>query len=155
MKTYALDAFLTAGAIRRKIILEATLAIQFTLLLDESDIVQRSAALRLATNKVIRAPRQTQSGDKLSPEKWERQINKIARLLLIRPKLTGFGIRMMCKREFCIQVRQSIRYPFHGAVYSELQPIRQKLMAMLQLSPILRDRGFDGSKDQLCCCCCG
>ena len=69
MKTYALDAFLAAGAIRRKIILEATLAIQFTLLLDESDIVQRSAALRLATNKVIRAPRQTQSGDKLSPEK--------------------------------------------------------------------------------------
>lgn len=68
IQAIALDAFLTAGAIRRKIILEATLAIQFTLLLDESDIVQRSAALRLATNKVIRAPRQTQSGDKLSPD---------------------------------------------------------------------------------------
>lgn len=69
-----LHAGVALAADRGQELLEAVLAVQVTLLLDETDVGQRALAVAVVADEVIRAPDATQSGDEWSSVKGESVI---------------------------------------------------------------------------------
>lgn len=68
VEAVALHAGVALAADRGQELLEAVLAVQVTLLLDEADVGQRALAVAVVADEVIRAPDATQSGDEWSSD---------------------------------------------------------------------------------------
>uniref|UniRef100_A0A2M4D1M8 Putative secreted protein n=1 Tax=Anopheles darlingi TaxID=43151 RepID=A0A2M4D1M8_ANODA len=68
IQAIALNSAIALRAQRGQELLEAVLAVQVTLLLDESDIGQRTLAVGVVADEVIRAPDASQSGDEWSSD---------------------------------------------------------------------------------------
>lgn len=68
VEAIALHTSVTLAADRGQELLEAVLAVQITLLLDEADVGQRALAVAVVADEVIRAPDATQSGDEWSSD---------------------------------------------------------------------------------------
>jgi len=63
VQAITLDAFLTARAAGRQVILEAGLAVELVLLFDEPDVLQRPVALGHSANEMVGAPGQAEGCD--------------------------------------------------------------------------------------------
>ena len=70
--SYAFNAFWTAGAVGSQKVLETAFAVELLLLLDEANVVKRSPAVLHGANKMIGAPRQTESRHKLASEMGQK-----------------------------------------------------------------------------------
>lgn len=64
VQAIALNFAIALAASWRQVLLEAVLAIEITLLLDETDVLQWTTAVAVDANEMIGAPDATQSGDK-------------------------------------------------------------------------------------------
>lgn len=60
-----------------QILLEAVLAVEIALLLNEANVLQWTAAVAVDANEVIGAPDATQGGDEGSPKERERETKRI------------------------------------------------------------------------------
>jgi hypothetical protein len=65
-KTYAFNAFRTAGAVRSQVSFETSLAVELLLLFNKSNIVQFTFAIRHGATEMVRTPRLPQSRHELA-----------------------------------------------------------------------------------------